>query len=276
LSSNPSDAPLPGDLREALDAARDRLGVFGDRVHYFPSLSSSNDVASVLAERGAPEGTAVVAGAQTAGRGRRGHQWFSPPSAGLYVSLVFRPASWAPHEHGRTLITLAAGVALADAIRVSTGIRPQIKWPNDLVVGTRKLAGILAEASGPAAPFEYVILGFGVNVTVASYPPAIAGHVTSLERELGRVPDRGVVFAEAIASLAWWHADLVRARFDAILSRWSELSPASRGATVEWTTPAGAVRGTTAGIDGSGALLVRTGERLERIVGGELRWLARD
>jgi BirA family transcriptional regulator, biotin operon repressor / biotin---[acetyl-CoA-carboxylase] ligase len=264
LSSHPPDRPLPDDLREALENAGPRLGRFAGPIHYFDSIGSSNDVALRLADAGAPEGTVIVAGAQTAGRGRRGRDWFSPPGAGLYVSLILRP----PAEVSAAM-TLMAGVALADAIRIGTGLAARIKWPNDLLVDNLKLAGILAEGGGST----YVVLGFGVNLTRAAYPPAIANRATSIEHELGRAPDRGVVLAEALASFSARYADLVGGRFDAILGRWRELSPSSHGAAVEWMTPAGPVRGTTAGIDDRGALLVRVGPRIETIVGGEITWL---
>src|SRR5207253_921772 len=124
-------------------------------------------------EDGAPDGTAVVASSQTAGRGRFGRQWYSPPGAGLYVSIVCRNAAAAP------LLTLAGGVAVADGIRAATGLPVCIKWPNDVVVESgsparrRKLAGILAEASSGADGVQHVILGFGINLRSAAYPQAL-------------------------------------------------------------------------------------------------------
>jgi BirA family transcriptional regulator, biotin operon repressor / biotin---[acetyl-CoA-carboxylase] ligase len=275
LKSSLSETPLPSDLRAAIDDARPRLGLCGAHVHYSQSIGSSNDIALRFAESGAPEGTVVIAGAQTAGRGRRGHDWFSPPGAGLYVSIVFRPGGWQPRGNGQTLLTLAAAVALAEGIRISTGLEPEIKWPNDLIVGRRKLAGILAEAAGAEPPFDHIVLGFGVNLSRASYPASIASRATSIEHELGRVPDRGVVCAEVLAALASWYASLAAGRFDAILSRWTQLSPSSRGALVEWVTPQGVASGKTAGVDGDGALLVETANGVQRVVGGEVRWLQR-
>lgn len=275
MSSNASEAELPDDLSEALFLAAPRLGRFGRPLHYYRSLGSSNDVALAFAAAGAPEGTVVVAGMQTAGRGRRGREWFSPPGAGLYTSIVFRPGEWHRERHGSasSSLTLMAGVALADAIRASTGLATEIKWPNDLLVDGRKLAGILAEASGSAPPFDHIVVGLGVNLTRAAYPHEIASRATSIEHELGRLPDRGLVLAETLAAMSSSHEALIEGRFDAILSRWREWSPSSRGASVEWTTPAGAMRGTTAGIDDRGALLVRTAGGIETIVGGEVKWL---
>ena len=162
----------------------------------------------------------------------------------------------------------------------ATGLPPDIKWPNDLLVGRRKLAGILAEAtatsrgSGAAAEPDRlrVVLGFGINVRQAAYPPELAARVTSLETELGRVVDRAALCAEALAALARRYEDLMAGRFDAILDEWRRRAPGSRGARVRWDTASGAATGITAGIDESGALLVQTGDTVERLVAGEVLW----
>lgn len=265
---------MTDEFAPALAAAGARLGAFHGKLRWIPSVASTNDVAMTLATSGAPEGTTVFAEQQTAGRGRRGRSWFSPPGAGLYVSTVLRPAGSDTLPPAVTLLTLTAGVALAEGVRTATGLPVDIKWPNDLVLERRKLAGILAEAvSGPTSGLQAIVLGFGINIRSAAYPPEIADRATSLEAELGRPVDRGLVLAEALASLASRYEDLREGRFDAILAAWRALAPSSRGATVEWTTPAGARQGRTDGIDDSGALLVRTGSAIERIVAGELRWI---
>jgi len=253
---------------EALADAAPRLGPFGRHVHYFSTIGSTNDLAAQLASAGAEDGTVVLADAQSAGRGRRGRTWFSPPGAGLYVSTILRTA--AAHDAGRarTLTTLAAGVAIAEGIGKATGLRADLKWPNDLFVGRRKFGGVLAEAIADA-----VVLGYGINVGQAAYPPELSERVTSIETELGRAVDRARVLAETLAALANRHADLLAGRFDAILDAWRASAPGQRGARVSWTTPGGTHMGVTDGIDDQGALLVRVGGRTERIVAGELTWL---
>ena len=234
--------------------------------------ASTNDVAAALAERGASEGTTVVASAQSAGRGRLGREWFSPAGAGIYVSVVCRDALAAPH------LTLAAGVAVADGILAATGLPVQIKWPNDIVVDgagrarRRKLAGILAEASTSAAGLQHVILGFGVNMRAAAFPPQLPERTTSIEVELGRVADSGAVVAESLAALASLVRQLSEGDRAPLLARWRALSPSAIGTTVEWDTPSGTRAGTTAGIADDGALLIRTGGRVERVISGELTW----
>jgi BirA family biotin operon repressor/biotin-[acetyl-CoA-carboxylase] ligase len=264
--------PLPQDLGDALRGSAPRRGAFGQPIYFFPETGSTNDVAAGLAAEGAPEGTTVVAWAQTAGRGRFGRQWFSPAGAGLYVSVVCRNAAAVP------LLTLAGGVAVADGILAATGLPVRIKWPNDVVVeaGTpvrrRKLAGILAEASTGADGVQHVILGFGINLRSAAYPVGLAQSATSIETELGRAPESGPVLAETLAALAGRVGQLAARNTEPLLARWRELAPSARGALVEWDTPAGARSGISAGISDDGALLVRVGTRVERIISGELRW----
>ena len=129
-------------MRAELERARAQArGASASRVYWFTSVGSTNDIAASLADAGAGEGTTVVAEAQTSGRGRHGRVWHSPPGAGLYMSVILRPADAQP------LLTLASGVAIAEAVRACTGLPAEIKWPNDVMIGKRKLAGILAEAA---------------------------------------------------------------------------------------------------------------------------------
>jgi BirA family biotin operon repressor/biotin-[acetyl-CoA-carboxylase] ligase len=264
--------PIPHDIAAALARSADRRGCFGDPLYYFNETGSTNDVAAMLAEHGAPEGAAVIALRQTAGRGRFGRMWFSPEGAGLYVSVICRSPAAAP------LLTLAGGVAVADGIRAATGLPVFIKWPNDVVSdegsrARRKLAGILAEASTGADGLQYVILGFGINLRPAAYPPDLADRATSIETELGRPVDASVVLAETLAAFRSLFDRLASGDRAHVLASWRALAPSSRGAKLEWTSAAGDLRGTSAGIDDDGALLVKVGGRIERIISGELRWL---
>ena len=286
MSSDPNDlfqaVEPPSDIADALAASRDRRGAFGAPLLYFPTLGSTNDVAAKLASGGAPEGTTVVAEAQTFGRGRLGRTWFSPQGAGLYVSVVIRPdAGTRPAGGGASaggpglpaVLTLASGVALAEAIRETTGLQAQIKWPNDLVFERRKLAGILAEASASGSQLDSVILGFGVNVRPVAYPPDVAQRATSIEAELGRPVDRGLLLASALERLSACRDAVRTGQVAGVLERWRRLSPSAAGARVEWRASGGTVTGRTAGLDADGALLVERGGRIERVVAGEVTWL---
>jgi len=249
----------------------------GRRVHWLESTASTNDVAARLAESGAEEGTTVVAESQTAGRGRHGHVWFSPPGAGLYLSVIVRPGTGLDSDQNpANLLTLASGVAIAEAVRAVTGLPAEIKWPNDVLIGRRKLAGILAEAAMQAGIPEFVIIGVGLNLQSAAYPPQLAPHVTSIEAETTRPADRALVLAEILAALGERFADLRARRFDVILSAWRRLSPSLPGALVEWDSKTGIVRGYAQDIDRHGALLVRVGATVERVVAGEVRWVGRE
>ena len=261
-------------MREELSRHAARLSVFGQQLHWLETTTSTNNVASRLADAGAVEGTTVVAEAQTSGRGRMGRSWFSPPGAGLYVSVVLRPGQgFSAVRDPSALLTIAAGVALAEGIQASTGLPAEIKWPNDLLVGKRKLAGILAEAAAQGGDLAFVILGFGVNLRPAAYPPELAGRVTSIEAELDRPTDRAMILAEILSALASRHADLRQGRFGAILSAWRTRVPLLRGAPVEWETPHGLQRGRAEDVDATGALLVRVNGRIERLIAGEVRWI---
>src|SRR4029079_10376791 len=172
---------LPDDLATALAVAGDRVGLFSRHVLWYAEVSSTNDVVATLADRGEPEGSVVIADAQSAGRGRHGRTWASPPGAGLYMSILMRPAA-----HAVSLLTIAAGVAFADGIQAATGLQPQLKWPNDVYVGGRKLAGILAEAGTSKSGVQHVVLGCGINLMPAAYPADGAGRAASIEPDLGR------------------------------------------------------------------------------------------
>lgn len=249
-----------------------RLGPVGRRMHWLDKTGSTNDVAARLAELGADEGTIVVADMQTAGRGRHGRVWFSPPGAGLYVSMIVRTASLLNNENPAGLLTLATGVAIAEAVRGVTGLPAEIKWPNDILIGRRKVAGILAEAVAQAGTIQFVVLGFGINLQPAAYPPELAPRVTSIEAETNRAADRALLLAEMLASIAERCGDLRAGRFDAILTAWRQLAASLPGAHVEWDSPAGVVRGRAEDIDRDGALLVRVGDGIERLIAGEVRW----
>ena len=264
--------PLPADVARALGAAAGRLDAWPGRVVYRSVVSSTNDLARELAAAGAADGTTVVAGAQTAGRGRHGRRWFSAPDAGLYCSVVLRGSDTAA-------VTLAAGVAAAEGVRAATGLPVEIKWPNDIVLpagagrGAAKVGGILAEASRLDAAAEAVIVGIGINVAAVDFPPEIAPRAASLAAALGGPVDRGTVLVELLAALAHWRQVLVGGGAERMLERWRELAPGSVGAPVEWCAAGARLSGVTAGIDGGGALLVRRGEQLERIVAGEVTWV---
>ncbi|MFH1039118.1 MAG: biotin--[acetyl-CoA-carboxylase] ligase [PVC group bacterium] len=177
-------------LRNALGSAR-----FGKTVYYFPAIGSTNDFARELASGGAAEGAVVVSGEQIRGRGRQGRRWISAPGAGIYLSIILRPGLPPANATG---ITLLAAVATARAIDTVTGLRPGIKWPNDILIGGKKICGILTEAGSDRAGEKYLILGIGVNVNNDEFPPEIRKSASSLKMRLGRAVSRKKLIVEII------------------------------------------------------------------------------
>ena len=258
----------PASFQARLRAAASRLGPFGGRVRHHPRVGSTNDVAALLAERGAPHGTVVVADEQTAGRGRHGNSWSSPPGAGLYASALLRVES-------PPVLTLAAGVAVAEALARAAGLDALLEWPNDVVAAgggrRRKVAGILAEASTVGHRVDRVVLGIGINLRDGAWPPEVASRAGSVEGLTGRRVDPAALLVEVLAALAVRCGELEAGRVAALLRRWEALAPSSRGAPVEWSEGPVRRRGVTEGVDHQGALIVRVEGRRERLSGGEVR-----
>jgi BirA family biotin operon repressor/biotin-[acetyl-CoA-carboxylase] ligase len=174
------------------------------------------------------------------------------------------------------MVTIAAGVAVAQGVEAATGLRAQLKWPNDVCVGPRKLAGVLAEANtstpdGACGP--YVILGFGINVLPAAYPPDVALRATSLEGELGRHVDRGLVFAECLSALAERYADLMNRRTADVIAAWRARAATTLRRRVRFETAGAQFEGVAEDVDETGALLVRTTSATIRVTSGEVNWL---
>ena len=248
-----------------LDAAR--LGALlatsplAFELHVHRTVDSTNDEVRRLARNGAPEGTVVVADAQSAGRGRLGRSWASPPALGLYASVLLRPRG--PVDQV-TRWTLGAAVAACEACRALCGCPVEIKWPNDLLHGPRKLGGILAELR-PGASTPELVIGVGINVGHGpeELPSGLGRPVTSLRLAAGRAaPDRERLAALYLAGLAEVHELLNNGNWPAVAGRWERLAPSASGTAVR-VEPAGGgpaeerFSGTTRGIDPTGALLVQ-------------------
>lgn len=247
-------------------------------IRHFHRIDSTNEHALALAAAGAADGTVVVADEQTAGRGRRGRDWYSP-EGGLYLSYVVRNVASLPRP---SLLTLAAGVAAARATEAATGLAPQLKWPNDVMTPrepsaasgarARKLAGILTEGSSVGSRLEFAVIGIGINVSMASVPPALTAIAASLEEELGREVDRDALQAALIGELDGAMRRLRQGEHGRLLEDWIARAPMSRGAEVSWRAGGEDRRGVTAGVNEDGALLVRVGPAVETLVAGEVIW----
>ena len=240
----------------------------GTRFYYFPELDSTNSYARALAEAGAPEGVVVIAEQQSDGRGRLGRRWESPPYANLYCSVILRP-TWAPAR--APFITLTAAVALSDAIASFTSFPPSIKWPNDILAGGKKLAGVLTEAVSDARKIEFVILGIGINLnySFAAMPVDIRERATSLSILLGQPINREDFSRRLIQDLDRCYAVLEEQGFAALAPLW-DARFGLRGRAVRVEMVDRSITGRAVGIDADGLLIVESGGARQRIVAGDV------
>jgi BirA family biotin operon repressor/biotin-[acetyl-CoA-carboxylase] ligase len=265
---------LPVDLSDALADAVPRLGSFAD-VRYFAEIDSTNDTALSLAAKGAAEGVSVLADAQRAGRGRRGRSWFSPPGAGMYLSLIVRPGHVEGSGMALSLVTLAAGVAAAEAVSQVAGLPVELKWPNDVVIGRpwRKVGGLLCESVATGGRIEAVVIGIGINLRPAAYPAEIAHRATSIETELGRPIDRASLVVACLGRLRAAMERLREGRGDEVCREWRRFGRAGlEAAPVRWRDHDAVRTGTARDIAEDGALLVERDGRVERLIAGEVTW----
>ena len=237
-------------------------------VSFFDVVESTNTEAKRLAREGAPEGTLIVAGGQTKGRGRMGRTWVSPSGGGLYLSIVLRP-TFSVDRLSR--LTLTAGVAVASAIQES-GITPQLKWPNDILIDGRKVGGILTEALFDKRQIEYAVLGIGINVNTEkeAFPASIRNLATSLQLSLGKAVSRNDLLQTLLCQFEQWYESLNTVPFETILETWSEFDT-TLGRLVEVFLPERRVVGVAEALQSDGALLVRDKrDGLHRIVAGDV------
>lgn len=234
----------------------------------FDSVSSTNDVARELAVSGASEGLCVVAREQTAGRGRQGRSWSSPPGEGLYLSLVLRPNVSASSS---AVITLAGAVAVAETLRLDFQVPGDIKWPNDVLVRGRKICGILVEAAIEGDRLQYAIMGIGVNIAQRFFPDQIGDEATSVLIETGRLIGTEGFVEAMLPRLEYWYGAAM-AGTEQVLARWLELSPSGYNCLVRVESAGESIEGVTRGLTATGALIVELagGERRE-IVSGEVK-----
>jgi BirA family biotin operon repressor/biotin-[acetyl-CoA-carboxylase] ligase len=241
----------------------------GQKIHYFTELDSTNSHARRLAEQRAQEGEVVIAESQTHGRGRLGRRWVSPPYVNLYLSVILRP-TLPPIDAPQ--ITLMAAVALADALAAFIPVLPAIKWPNDILAGGKKVAGVLTESACHGERIDFVILGIGVNINypVESMPDAIQKRATSMISFTGTNVSRESVVRRLIQDLDRCYGELEELGFQTVAPRW-EARFELRGKKVRVEMTDRIIIGTARGIDRDGALLVEDGRgEVQRVVAGDV------
>lgn len=266
-------------LREALDRIRPaeimaalRTASLGRRIVYEREVDSTNRLARDLAIAGAAEGTIVVAETQTAGRGRMGRSWFSPAGEGIYLSLVLRPR-FQPSEAPKT--TLLAGVALAEALIPVVPAPVRIKWPNDVLAGGKKVAGILVEAAVEIDAIDYLIIGVGINVNTPPrrFPAELRDRATSLAAEAGRPVARVEILADFLGRFERHYDRVGREGFGPVIRRWRELSDMA-GRRVRVRSFDRRLEGIISGIDDDGVLLLTGADgTVERVIAGDVEYI---
>lgn len=236
------------------------------RILRYESLPSTNTEVARLAQQGAEEGLTIVADEQTAGRGRLQRSWSSPKGAGLYCSVLLRPAL-APKR--LPLLTFVAALAAGDALLEASDVNTDIKWPNDLLAGERKICGILAEGIETPAG-RAVVLGIGINLTDDAFPHEIANVATSVARE-GTGHEREPILAALLQALARWYALLHEPEgAEKIVAAWASRSSYANGKLVQVTNGDEVVQGVTRGVENDGALRLETRGGLQLIRAGDV------
>ena len=249
-----------------------RLGktkVIGRDIRVFQETTSTNDIVEKLARDGVKEGAVVFAESQTKGRGRLGRVWMSPPGKGLWFSILLRP-NLRPME--TTQLTVASATALRRAIRDVTGLTLDIKWPNDLLIGGKKVVGVLTEMSAEVDRVRHAILGIGVDVNLSAteFPAELRKLATSLKVETGKPVSRPELAAAILRELDVDYARICSGKFPEVADEW-ESGCATIGRNVSVQIGARKISGRAEALDDDGALLVRTEHgHLERIIGGDV------
>jgi BirA family biotin operon repressor/biotin-[acetyl-CoA-carboxylase] ligase len=239
---------------------------FGQPVHVHATLGSTNDEAKRLADAGAPEGALVLAETQTAGRGRQGRRWLTPPGTALALSLLLRPAL-EPQQAAR--VTMLAGVATCEALEQAAGVWPALKWPNDVLLDGRKAGGILVETGLSGERLDYVVVGIGLNVSAAPPPEAVMFPATAVEAVMGRPLDRVALLRAILERLEAGYADLASTN-DRLYRAWRQRL-VWVGERVVAQSAQGDYHGVMTGAAEDGALLLKldSGE-VVRIVAGDV------
>jgi len=260
------DVMLPQLIRPRL-----RTRALGKNIYHFYRVDSTNAFALRLIahDRKVADGALILAEAQTAGRGRLGRSWHSEPENGLYLSMVLRPKippSLAP------LFTLAAAVAMHNAVERDTRLDVDIKWPNDLLTGGRKISGILGEVQAEVDRVHALIIGIGVNVNHSSFPPEVAERATSLRIASGRMQSRIEILLEFLEEFETLMDRFERTGPATIIDQWTQNSSFANGRRLQIDDGVRVIEGFTRGLNPVGALRLETKGGIEEIYSGDVVW----
>lgn len=240
----------------------------GRYLDYSETVDSTNNRAKQLAERGAKSGTLIIADSQSAGKGRRGRSWTSPPGTGIWMSLILRPQIL---PSCASMLTLVAAMAVSDGIDKETGLNSQIKWPNDIVVDGRKVCGILTEMSAELDGIHYVVVGMGINANTKEFPEEIAETATSLCRQTGQTVWRSQIIAAVMEAFEGYYDKFMESRDLSLLYDAYNKKLANYGREVMVMSSTGNYQGVSHGINQKGELLVELPDKtVTKVVSGEV------
>jgi BirA family biotin operon repressor/biotin-[acetyl-CoA-carboxylase] ligase len=245
------DKLLPAEIQSGLGTR-----ILGKNIKYFNSIGSTMDEAFQLGLKEASEGMVVCAESQSKGKGRLGRSWVSPKGKGIYMSVILRPRL-VPADIAQ--LTLLSAVAVCESIEKICPVKAKIKWPNDILVNNKKIAGILTELSAEMDRVRFVVIGIGINVntSISQLPP----HATSIKNETGQKSSRVELVQEILRSLEQWYATLNEQGFDPIIARWKKLS-STLGKHVRVVDLSGDIEGEAVDLDEYGGLIIRSNRGL--------------
>ena len=226
----------------------------GNEIHHLVEVPSTNDVAKELAAKGAEEGTIVISETQTLGRGRLGREWASP-EGGIWFSIILRPEV---DSRDASKLTFVAAVAVARVIRGMFSLEAEIKWPNDVLIGGKKVCGILTETSTKGDVVDFVVVGVGINANVSldSFPQSMRNSLTTLKEELMEEIEREEFLRALLEELERYYTMFLRKKFGLILEKWRNLA-GFLGQYVEVLSFGEKIRGRAVDVDRNGALMIK-------------------
>jgi BirA family biotin operon repressor/biotin-[acetyl-CoA-carboxylase] ligase len=253
------------------DMLKSRLkgSLFGKHIHHFLKTASTNRVAMELGYANEPEGTIVLAEEQTAGRGRAGRVWHSERGTGIYVTLLLRPQI-SPVQ--APLLTIMAGLSARAAIQAQTGLTIDLKWPNDLMIGSKKLGGILTEMHAEPSQIRHVVVGIGINANQDKFPGEFSSIATSLRLQLDRSISRMELLVRLLREFESNYNRFLREGAPGVTQRFEAVSSYARGKRVRVSSGAESYSGVTAGLSPEGFLQVeREAGNIVTVIAGDVR-----
>lgn len=261
-------AGVPDTIAEEEVASRLATERMGRQIRYFSRIDSTNQYAKRIAEEGAADGTLVIADEQTAGKGRSGRTWVTPPGEAIAFTLLLRPKL----SPGRiSMVTLVMGLAVVNAVNKLYDLHAGIKWPNDVVINGRKLCGILTEMSAEVEHVHYIVIGVGINANLTSFPQELSQIATSLKLELGRDVSRAGLIAAVMEEFERLYAEFERqGDLGSVMQEYNDLC-LNAGNKVRVLDPNGEYTGVSHGINAMGELLVETEDsQIREVYAGEV------